>query len=130
MGVLKVRLVKASNLEDADYIGKTDPYVRLELEQDTNLGDIDYGYKNSSTKSNDCNPVWNQDFEFTIPTLDKMVLRLIVYDADIATPDDKCGECKIKLEDKGITSSPKRIENAISRKRPDSTIVVDVSYSM
>lgn len=34
MGVLTVRLIKANNLKDADFIGKTDPYVKIELEQD------------------------------------------------------------------------------------------------
>merc|ERR1719401_1587363 len=64
MGILKVRLVKATNLADKDFIGKTDPYVRLELEQDNYLFDKDYGYQVSSTKSNDLNPVWNEDFQF------------------------------------------------------------------
>ena len=34
MGVLTIRLIKASNLADEDMIGKTDPYVKLSLEQD------------------------------------------------------------------------------------------------
>ena len=34
MGVLTVKLIKASNLKDADFLGKTDPYVKMELEQD------------------------------------------------------------------------------------------------
>jgi len=34
MGVLTVRLIKATNLCDQDLFGKTDPYVRIELEQD------------------------------------------------------------------------------------------------
>jgi len=34
MGVLTVRLIKADNLKDADFLGKTDPYVKIELEQD------------------------------------------------------------------------------------------------
>jgi len=34
MGVVTVRLIKANNLKDADYFGKTDPYVKIELEQD------------------------------------------------------------------------------------------------
>jgi hypothetical protein len=34
MGVVTVRLIKANNLKDADFMGKTDPYVKLELEQD------------------------------------------------------------------------------------------------
>ena len=34
MGVLTVKLVKATHLADKDLAGKTDPYVKLELEQD------------------------------------------------------------------------------------------------
>ncbi len=34
MGVLTVKLIKASHLRDADFLGKTDPYVKIELEQD------------------------------------------------------------------------------------------------
>ncbi len=34
MGVLTVKLIKATNLKDADFVGKTDPYVKIELEQD------------------------------------------------------------------------------------------------
>lgn len=34
MGVLTINLVKCNNLKDADFIGKTDPYVKLSLEQD------------------------------------------------------------------------------------------------
>mmetsp|Transcript_10207 Transcript_10207/g.21628 ORF Transcript_10207/g.21628 Transcript_10207/m.21628 type:complete len:133 (-) Transcript_10207:190-588(-) len=131
MGVLNVRLVKATNLKDTDFIGKTDPYVRLSLEQDNFLKDVDYGYQNSSKKANDCNPVWNEDFAFNIPTLDNMVLTLIVYDEDVGSRDDKTGKCKIKLEHEGISSSPKRIEKVIDRNllRANGTIVVDVSYS-
>ena len=31
---LTVKLIKATNLKDADFLGKTDPYVKIELEQD------------------------------------------------------------------------------------------------
>jgi len=34
MGVLTVTVVKATGLADEDLIGKTDPYVKLSLEQD------------------------------------------------------------------------------------------------
>jgi Ca2+-dependent lipid-binding protein len=131
MGLLKVRLVKATNLADKDYFGKTDPYVRIELEQDNFLIDKDYGYQVSSTKSNELNPVWNEDFAFSnIPTLDNMVLTLKVFDKDIGSRDDKCGRCKIKLANEGITRSPKRMEKTVDRKllRKNGTIVVEASY--
>lgn len=131
MGILKVRLVKATNLADKDYFGKTDPYVRIELEQDNFLIDKDYGYQVSSTKSNELNPVWNEDFAFSnIPTLDNMVLTLKVFDKDIGSRDDKCGRCKIKLANEGITCSPKRMEKTVDRKilRTNGKIVVEASY--
>ena len=40
MGVLTVKIIKANNLADKDYIGKTDPYVKLELEQDNLVSEI------------------------------------------------------------------------------------------
>ena len=130
MGILKVRLVKATHLADKDLIGKTDPYVRLELEQDNLIRDKDYGYQNSSKKRNDVNPVWNEDFTFNIPTLDNMVLTLRVFDEDIGSRDDKCGKCKIKLEHEGISRSAKCIEKTIDRNllRRNGKIVVEISY--
>jgi Ca2+-dependent lipid-binding protein len=34
MGVLTVKVIKATNLADKDFVGQTDPYVEIELEQD------------------------------------------------------------------------------------------------
>eukprot|EP00536_Pseudo-nitzschia_multiseries_P005304 jgi/Psemu1/303283/fgenesh1_kg.98_\ len=131
MGVLNVKLIKATGLADTDYLGKTDPYVRLELEQDNFIKDVDYGYQKSSTKNNDCNPVWNEQFAFhNIPTLENMVLTLKVMDEDVGSKDDNCGKCKIKLDKEGITSSPRRIEKSVDRNlfKANAMIVVDISY--
>jgi Ca2+-dependent lipid-binding protein len=131
MGILKIRLVKASNLADKDFFGKTDPYVKLELEQDNYILDRDFGYQISSTKKNELNPVWNEDFQFgNVETLENMVLTLRVFDKDIGSRDDKCGYCKIQLWKEGLTRSPKRIEKTVDRKllKKNATIVVEVSY--
>ena len=76
------------------------------------------------------NPVWNENFDFNIPTLDNMVLTLRVYDDDVGFRDDKCGKTKIHLEKEGITQSPKRIEKCIDRNmlRANGMVVVDISY--
>jgi len=34
MGVLTVTVIKANSLKDADFMGTTDPYVKIGLEQD------------------------------------------------------------------------------------------------
>jgi len=130
MGVLTVRLIKASNLKDADFIGKTDPYVKIELEQDNVFRDKDYGTQISSTKQGERNPVWDETFTFNIPTLNNMILSFKVMDDDVGSKDDKCGKCKVKLEHEDITSSPKRFEktvdfNLLSR---NGTLTFDISY--
>ena len=43
MGVLTVLLKNITNLADEDHIGKSDPYVKFELEQDNLVFDKDYG---------------------------------------------------------------------------------------
>jgi len=131
MGIVKIRLVKATNLADKDVIGKSDPYVRLELKQDNFLRDVDYGYQKSSVKQGDLNPVWNEDFFFNnIKTLENLVLQLQVMDSDFGSKDDKNGSCKIRLDKEGITSSPKRIEKTIDRNllRANGKIVLDISF--
>lgn len=50
MGRSTVLLVKVDNLSDDDSIGKSDPYVKFELEQDNMVFDKDYGNKESSKK--------------------------------------------------------------------------------
>mmetsp|Transcript_5007 Transcript_5007/g.5780 ORF Transcript_5007/g.5780 Transcript_5007/m.5780 type:complete len:132 (+) Transcript_5007:64-459(+) len=129
MGVLTVKLVKATNLADKDLAGKTDPYVIMEIEQDNMLRDKDYGSQRSSTKSGETDPVWDEEFQFTIPTLNNMELSLKVFDDDVGR-DDKCGNCKINLEKEGLSASPKRIERTIDRNliRANGKIEVELSY--
>jgi len=130
MGVLTVRLVKATNLADKDLAGKTDPYVIMELEQDNMLRDKDYGSQRSSTKKGDVNPEWDETFTFNIPTLNNMELSLKLFDDDVGR-DDKCGRCKINLEKEGLSASPKRIERTIDRNllRANGKIEVEISYT-
>jgi Ca2+-dependent lipid-binding protein len=92
--------------------------------------DKDYGTQISSTKSGERNPVWDETFTFNVDTLNNMVLSLKVFDDDVGSKDDKCGNCKVKLENEDISSSPKRFEktidfNLLSR---NGVIVFDVSF--
>jgi Ca2+-dependent lipid-binding protein len=130
MGVLTIKLIKCDNLKDADFIGKTDPYVKISLEQDNFVRDKDYGTQISSTKSGDRNPVWNETFTFNVDTLNNMVLSLNVFDDDVGSKDDKCGKCKVKLENEDISSDPTLLEktidfNLLSR---NGTISFEVSF--
>ena len=76
------------------------------------------------------NPVWNETFTFSIPTLNNMELSVKVYDDDVGR-DDKCGKCKIHLEKENLSASPKRIEKTIDRNliRANGKIELLISYT-
>lgn len=106
MGVVTVYLDKITNLIDEDKLGKSDPYVKFELEQDNLVFDKGYGKQTSTKKNNDLNPEYGETFTFPdVPTLDNMVLSVVVWDDDIGF-DDKIGSCKFALEKMGLSAEP------------------------
>ena len=116
MGVLKVYLDRATNLADTDWIGKTDPYVILDLKQDNWVKDRDYGYQVSSKKANDLNDVYGDTLlGHNLPNLENMVLKVRVMDEDIGSRDDKVGNCTIKLDQLGLGSNWKTVDRVIDR---------------
>ncbi|CAB9505624.1 Synaptotagmin-1 [Seminavis robusta] len=116
MGVLTVFLDKATNLADTDVIGKTDPYVILDLKQDNWVGDRDYGYQKSSTKSNDCNPVYGESFTWNnIDELKNLVLKVRIMDSDFGSRDDKVGNCTIHLDKLGLSNRPMDVNEVVDR---------------
>lgn len=77
MGVLTVHLIKILNLRDEDKMGKSDPYVKFELEKDKWMFDKTLGKHQSTKKKNDCNPEYNETFTFeNVPTMDNMKLHI------------------------------------------------------
>lgn len=90
---LKVTLTHATDLAVGDYIGKSDPYVALSL---------DDGQKaRSSCRSATLDPVWNppEHFDFKLREPTDRLLRIDVFDHDIITRDDLLGSVVIPLKD-------------------------------
>ncbi|KAL7532482.1 hypothetical protein ACHAWF_004152 [Thalassiosira exigua] len=130
MGILTIHLDKATNLKDKDTIGKSDPYIKFEMEQDNMFKDKDYGEMKSTTKQNELNPVYDETFHFNIPTLDNMVLTVKVMDDDIVS-DDKMGKCKIKLEKLGLGATPIHVEEKVYNRifGKDAYVHLNISYT-
>jgi len=110
---LRIFSLKLSKLQT----GKSDPYVKFNLEKD-NFGPFDKGYgKMESTKNRDeLNPTYGETFTFDdIPDLNDMVLQVTIKDDDIAI-DENIGSCKFKLEELGLSSDPMEVDKIVDRK--------------
>ncbi|KAK8551047.1 hypothetical protein V6N13_119538 [Hibiscus sabdariffa] len=87
IGLLKVKVVKGINLAIRDMM-TSDPYVLLTLGQQT---------AQTTVKSSDLNPVWNEDLMLSVPNNYKSV-KLEVYDHDTFSADDIMGEAEIDIQ--------------------------------
>lgn len=115
-GVFTIYLDRLANLANKDFLSKSDPYVKLSIEQDNWIRDLDHGQQISARKTDDLNPVYNEVFHFNLPTLKNMVLKVQVMDDDGGvTSDDKMGACKIKLWELGLNAVPQPVERVIDR---------------
>ena len=77
MGVLTVLLTRITDLYDEDGVGKSDPYVKFELEKDRWVFDKTLGKHQSSKKKNDVNPEYNETFTFeNVPSSTTVNMKL------------------------------------------------------
>lgn len=129
MPLLTVHLIRIIGLTDADHDDAADPYVKFELEQDNMFYDKDYGETSSSKKKNERSPVYNETFDFEIPTLENMELTVKVMDDDYGK-DDKLGKCKIKLEKLDLDPVPREIRRKVDDNlfSPDAYVFLKLSY--
>ncbi|XP_074582295.1 synaptotagmin-2-like isoform X2 [Curcuma longa] len=130
VGILEVTVVQAMKLKKKDLLGKSDPYVKLTL-QDDNLP-----AKKTTVKRSNLNPEWNEEFKLVIRDPESQVLELNVYDWEQVGKHDKMGLNVVPLKDlipdqtKTLTLDllktldPNDPQNDKSRGQ----IVVDVTY--
>ncbi|XP_047543400.1 otoferlin-like [Vanessa atalanta] len=91
--LVRVYIVKATDLHPMDLNGKADPYIVLQL-----------GSKKISDKENyvskQLNPVFGKCFEIEATIPQDSMLTVQVYDWDLLGSDDLIGETKIDLENR------------------------------
>lgn len=91
--LVRVYIVKATDLHPMDLNGKADPYIVLHL-----------GSKRISDKENyvskQLNPVFGKCFEIEGTFPQDSILTIQVYDWDLLGSDDLIGETKIDLENR------------------------------
>ncbi|XP_077546879.1 ferlin family C2 domain-containing myoferlin misfire isoform X2 [Haemaphysalis longicornis] len=91
--LIRVYVVKATDLHPADMNGKADPYIVIHL-----------GSKRNSDKENyiskQLNPVFGKCFEMEATFPQDSLLNVQIYDWDLLGSDDLIGETKIDLENR------------------------------
>ncbi|XP_042373034.1 synaptotagmin-2-like [Zingiber officinale] len=93
VGILEVTVVQAMKLKKKDFLGKSDPYVKL------TLADDNLPAKKTSVKRSNLNPEWNEEFKFVIKDPESQVLELSVYDWEQVGKHEKMGLNVIPLKD-------------------------------
>ncbi|XP_064487216.1 otoferlin-like [Ornithodoros turicata] len=91
--LVRIYVVKATDLHPADMNGKADPYIIINL-----------GSRRNSDKENyiskQLNPVFGKCFEFEATFPQDSLLNVQIYDWDLLGSDDLIGETKIDLENR------------------------------
>ncbi|XP_075033605.1 fer-1-like protein 4 [Mixophyes fleayi] len=91
--LVRIYIVKATNLAPADPNGKADPYVIVKVGEQTKDSKERYIPKQ-------LNPVFGEVFEMTISFPLESELLISVYDHDLIGSDDLIGETKLDLENR------------------------------
>ncbi|XP_023328322.1 uncharacterized protein LOC111701320 isoform X2 [Eurytemora carolleeae] len=91
---LDVRILECQGLKDADFIGKSDPYVQLYILPGN------HPQLKTKTINNNLNPVFNQAFSFSLTKTQVLAKTVVfqVFDSDLGK-DKPLGEARFALRD-------------------------------
>lgn len=89
---LNVTVLYAIGLLDKDFILKSDPYVRVRL----NNNETNQEFKTKSV-NNTTSPAWNETFTFTPGAVIGSELVFELWDKDCITKDDSLGHVSVKI---------------------------------
>ncbi|KAH8890839.1 tricalbin [Thozetella sp. PMI_491] len=89
MGNLRVDILDAQDLPSADSNGKSDPYVKFELNGDEVF--------KTKVQKKTLNPAWNEFFEVPVPSRTAAKFKATVMDWDLGNKDDFLGATDINL---------------------------------
>ncbi|XP_047956116.1 synaptotagmin-3-like [Salvia hispanica] len=85
VGILHVRVIRATKLLKMDLLGLSDPYVKL------NLSGEKHSSKKTTVKKKTLNPEWNEEFKLSVKDPQSQMLLINVYDWDKVGSHDRLG---------------------------------------
>lgn len=93
VGILNVKVVRATKLKKKDIMGASDPYVKLKLTEEK------LPSKKTTVKHKNLNPEWNEEFHMVVKDSESQALEAIVYDWEQVGKHDKMGMNVIPLKE-------------------------------
>ncbi|XP_043702760.1 synaptotagmin-3-like [Telopea speciosissima] len=92
VGILHVKVIRAVKLLKMDFLGTSDPYVKLSLTGEK------LPAKKTTVKMKKLNPEWNEEFKLVVKDPESQALQLHVYDWDKVGSHDKLGMQVVPLK--------------------------------
>lgn len=71
---MHVKVIRAVKLKKKDFLGASDPYVKLKLTENK------LPSKKTTVKHKNLNPEWNEEFNLVVKNPESQALELHVYD--------------------------------------------------
>lgn len=93
VGILTVKVIKAIKLRKKDFIGSSDPYVKLKLTEDK------LASKKTTVKYKSLNPEWNEEFHMVVKDPGAQALDIVVYDWEQVGKHEKMGMNVVRLKE-------------------------------
>jgi len=116
--ILRLKVISADNLAKKDIFGASDPYVRIDLINNTDDEVIDSVL--TKTKKRTLNPRWEEEFLFRVKPADHK-LMLEVFDENRLTRDDFLGKVELPLSSLPRESDDRAVNNKNYILQPRST---------
>jgi len=102
-GVLEVHVLSANDITDAQWVGKQDPYCKLQLGNQS--------YRTTTATDGGTKPVWNQRFQFQVGAQHRELVAAI-WNSNSLSQNDCLGSVRIplvKVLNEGHDNSPQPI---------------------
>ncbi|XP_050364985.1 synaptotagmin-2 [Argentina anserina] len=101
VGVLTVKVLKATKLKKKDLMGGADPYVKIKLTEDK------LPSKKTTVKHKTLNPEWNEEFHMAIRDPATQALEIMIFDWEQIGRHEKMGMNVIPLSE--LTSDESKV---------------------
>ncbi|PIN08527.1 hypothetical protein CDL12_18900 [Handroanthus impetiginosus] len=132
VGILHVKVIRATKLLKKDLLGLSDPYVKLRLTGEK------LPAKKTTVKKKTLNPEWNEDFKLSVKDPQSQMLHINVYDWDKVGSHDRLGTQVFPLklltpnEPKEVTLNLLKdtsITDIPHNKKQRGTILLELTYA-